>query len=153
MGVRAVGEAVVDLVAVDEEVVADGDRGQLVLDLGRQDGAGRVAGVAEEEGLRPGRDRRLDRRRVDREVVLEPGGHVDGRAAGEDDRRDVGDVRGLVEDDLVTGVAGRPQGEVDRLGRADGDEELPRRVVGHAVAPIQVAVSASRSSTGAVVEV
>ena len=49
VAVVAVREPVVDLVGVDEQVVADGDRGELVLDLGRQDGAGRVAGEAEEE--------------------------------------------------------------------------------------------------------
>ncbi len=90
--VRPVGEAVVDLVAVDEEVVTLGDRRELVLDLACQDRAGRVAGVAEEQGLRPGRDRRLDGCRVQREVVLEARGDVDGAAAGEDDRGHVGDV-------------------------------------------------------------
>ena len=73
VAVRAVGEAVVDLVAVDEQVVALGDRGELVLDRVRQHGAGRVARVAEEQRLRARRDRRLDGRRVEREVVLEPG--------------------------------------------------------------------------------
>ena len=57
----AVGEPVVDLVAEDEQVVADGDVGERVLDLVGQDGAGRVARVAEEERLGPRRDRRLDR--------------------------------------------------------------------------------------------
>ena len=50
-------------------------------------------------------------------------------AAGEDDRRDVGDVRRLVEDHLVARVDRGPQGEVDRLRGADGDEDLGRRVV------------------------
>ena len=78
VAVRAVGEPVVDLVAVDEQVVALGDRGELVLDVVREDGAGRVARIAEEERLRPRRDRRLDRGRVEREVVLEAGRDVDG---------------------------------------------------------------------------
>ena len=60
VAVVAVGEPVVDLVAVDEQVVALGDAGQLVLDVVGQDRAGRVARVAEEEGLGPRRDRRLD---------------------------------------------------------------------------------------------
>ena len=138
MAIRAVGQAVVDLVAVDEQVVAVGDAGQLVLDRVRQDRARRVARVAEEERLRPRRDRRLDGGGIEREVVLEPGRDPDRRPAGERDRGHVGDVRRLVQDHLVTGVAGRPQGEVDRFGRADGDEDLGRRVVADAVATVEV---------------
>ena len=51
--VAAVDEPVVDLVAVDQQVVADGDAGDLVLDLGRQNRAGRVARVVEQDGLGP----------------------------------------------------------------------------------------------------
>ena len=138
MAVRPVGQPVVDLVAVDEQVVADGDVGDGVLDVVGQDGAGRVARVAEEQGLRPRRDRGLDGRRVEREVVLEAGRDVADDAAGEDDGRDVGDVRGLVEDHLVARVAGRPQREVDGLRGADRDQQLRRRVVGDAVAPLEV---------------
>ena len=69
--VAAVDEAVVDLVAVDEQVVADGDAGDLVLDLVRQDGAGRVAGVVEQDGLGPRRDGGLDLGRVEGEVLVE----------------------------------------------------------------------------------
>ena len=79
MAIRAVGQAVVDLVAVDEQVVAVGDAGQLVLDRVRQDRARRVARVAEEERLRPWRDRRLDGGGIEREVVLEPGRDPDRR--------------------------------------------------------------------------
>ena len=39
--IAAVDEPVVDLVGVDQQVVADGDAGDLVLDVVRQDGAGR----------------------------------------------------------------------------------------------------------------
>ena len=134
VAVRAVRQPVVDLVAVDEQVVADGDLGQRVLDLVGQDGAGRVARIAEEERLGPRRDRRLDRGRVEREVVLEARRDVADDAAGEDDRRDVGDVRRLVEDDLVARVARRAQGEVDGLRGTDRDQDLGRRVVADAVA-------------------
>ena len=50
---------------------------------------GRIAGIAEEEGLRPWRDRRLDGRGIEREVILEPGRDVDRAAAREHDRGDV----------------------------------------------------------------
>jgi hypothetical protein len=44
----------------------------------------------------------------------------------------------LVEDDLVAGVAGRPQREVDRLRRADGDQDLVLGRVADAVAALEV---------------
>ncbi len=59
-------------------------------------------------------------------------------AAGEHDRRDVGDVRRLVEDHLVARVAGRPEREVDRLGRPDRDQQLRRGVVADAIAALEV---------------
>ncbi len=59
-------------------------------------------------------------------------------AAREHDRGNVGDVAGLVEDHLVTRVAGRPQREVDRLRCADGDQDLGLRVVADAVAAFEV---------------
>ncbi len=67
-----------------------------------------------------------------------PGRDEDRRPAGEHDRRDVGHVRRLVEDDLVARVAGRPQREVDRLRRPDRDQDLGRRVVADAVAALEV---------------
>ena len=59
-------------------------------------------------------------------------------AAGEHDRRHVRDVRRLVQDDLVPGVAGRAQREVDRLRRPDGDQQLALRVVLDAVQALEV---------------
>ena len=76
---------------------------------------------------------------IEREVVLEAGRDVAHDAAGEDDRRHVGDIRRLVEDDLVARVARRAQREIDRLGGTDRDEDLGRRVVADAVAVVQVA--------------
>ena len=148
MPVGAIGEPVVDLVAVDEQVVADRDVGEGVGDVVGEDGAGRVARIAEEERLGPWRDRGLDRRRVEREVVLEARRDVPDDAAGEDDRRDVGDVRRLVEDDLVTRVARRPEREVHRLRGADRDHDLGRRIVARRrSAPRGGGQSARRSSS------
>ncbi len=138
MTVRAVGEPIVDLVGVNEQVVPDGDLGQLVLDRIGQDSTGRVAGIAQEQRLRPRRDRPFDRGRVEGKVVLKPGRHVDRRAAGEADRRQVGHVRRLVQDHLVAGIAGRPQGQVDRLRGADRDQDLAGRVIAHVVAPLEM---------------
>ena len=138
MTVRAVGEPIVDLVAVHEQVVPIRNPGQLVLDRVGQHGAGRVARVAEEERLGPRRDRRLDRRRVEGEIVLEACRDVHGGPAREHDGRNVRDVRRLMQDDLVARIARRPQGEVDRLRRADGDQQLGLRIVCDAVEPLEV---------------
>ena len=138
MPVGPVGQAVVDLVAVDEEVVVDRDPGQLVLDGVRQDRAGRVARIAQEERLRARGDRRLDRRRVEREIVLEAGGDVADDPAREDDRRHVGNVRRFVEDHLVARIARRAQGKVDGLRGTDRDQDLVVRVVPDAVAAVEM---------------
>ena len=115
------------------------DRGKLVLHRLREDRARGIARVAEEQRLRARRDRRLDGDRIEREVVLVAGRDMPHDAAREDDGRHVGDVRRLVEDDLVTRVAGGAQREVDRLRGADRDQQLGRRVVVDAVQALQVA--------------
>ena len=52
--VGPVGQAVVELVAIDEEVVLNGDPRKLVLDIVVEDRAGRVGRVAKEQRLCPG---------------------------------------------------------------------------------------------------
>jgi hypothetical protein len=118
--------------------VADGDPGELLLNVIREHGAGGIARIAEEQGLRPGCDRRLDRRRVKGEVILQAGRDELHDAAGERHGRRVRNVRGLVKHDLVAGIASRSQREVHRLGRADRDEQLAGRVVRDAVASLEV---------------
>ena len=138
MAVVAVGEPVVDLVAVHEQVVALGDGGQLVLHVIGQDRARGIGWIAQEERLGARRDGGFHGARVEREIVLEARGDQARHAAREDDRRHVRHVRRLVQDDLVTGVAGRPQREVQRLGGTDRDQDLGRRVVPDVVATLQV---------------
>ncbi len=138
VAIRSIGEPVVDLVAVDEQVVALCDPGQLVLDVVVEDGTGRVGRVAQEQGLRPRRDRCFDGGRIQREVVVEGRRHVDDGAACEHDRRNVGDVGGLVEDDLVARIARRTEGQVDGLRGPDGDQNLLGRVVADAVQAVEV---------------
>src|SRR5439155_561428 len=53
-------------------------------------------------------------------------------SAGAHDTRDVRDVRGVGEVDLVAIVEGRAERKVDRLGHADGHEDLALRVVADA---------------------
>ena len=60
-------------------------------------------------------------------------------AAREHDGRNVGNIRRLVEDDLVARVAGGTQREVDRLRGTDRDQQLGRRIVGDAVQALEVA--------------
>ena len=86
----------------------------------------------------PRRDRGLDGRGVEREVVLEAGCDVDRRPAREQDRRHVGNVRGLVQDDLVARVDRGPHRKIQGLRRADRDQQLGPRVVRHAVQALEV---------------
>ncbi len=138
VAVATVGQAVVDLVAVHNQVMALGDPGQLVLHGIRQYRAGRVARVAQEQCLCPRRDRGLHRRRVQREVVLEARGDRHDRAAGEHDRGNVSDVARLVENHLIARVAGSPKRQVHGLGRAYGDQDLRGWVVLDAVTTIEM---------------
>ena len=84
-----VDEPVVDLVAVDEKVVPDGNAGDLVLSLGRQDRTRGITRVVDQDGLGPRRDRRLDLGRIEREVLIDGRRNADGDSAGEDDARPV----------------------------------------------------------------
>ena len=131
--VAAVDQPVVDLIAVHEQVVADGDAGDLILGLGRQDGAGGIARVVDQHGLGSGRDRRFHLGRIECEVLVDGRRNSDGNAARKDDRGPVRDVRGFVKDDLVARINGGPNGNVQRLGRADRDQDFLGRVVFHAV--------------------
>ncbi len=149
--VAAVDQPVVDLVAVDEQVVADGDAGDLVLNLVRQDGAGRIAGVVEQDGLGPRRDGRLHPGRIEGEVVFDGRGHAHRHAPGEDHRRPIRDVRGLVEDHLVARVDGGPNRHVQRLRRTDGDQDLLGGVVADAVEALEVVRQGATELDGAVV--
>ena len=139
MAVVAVGEAVVDLVA--DRRADRGGRRSARSRPGPRPGARPPSGCTGSRGTAPwsGRDRRLDVGGVEREVVLEPASRRDGTEPPENvTAGDVRHVRGLVEDDLVAGSHVATQRQVDRLGGADGDEDLGRRVVPHAVAPLDV---------------
>src|SRR3954465_3403268 len=110
MPIRAVGKPVVDLIAVDEEIVPYGDVGEGVLDVVGKDGPGRVARIAEEERLGPWRDHRLHRCGVKGKVVLEAGRDMADDAASEPHGGHVRDIRRLVEDRLVARVTCRAEG-------------------------------------------
>src|SRR5207245_7573449 len=62
-------------------------------------------------------------------VIALVGGHRYRDAAGQHDARHVGHVRGIRDDHFVAVVECRPQREIDRLGHADGHEDLALGVV------------------------
>ena len=129
-----VDQAVVDLVADHQQIVALGDPGQGTDAIGLKHGAGRIVGKADEERLGARRDGRLDRLGVQLPAVVRRAGHVDRDTAGKDDVGHVGDIRGLGHDDLVTRVDHGGQRHRQRLGRTHRDDHLGVRVVGHVVA-------------------
>src|SRR5437773_5285669 len=127
-----VDEPVVDLVGIHEQVVLASDSGDAVDVLLEEHATGRVVRKAEQDRARAWRDRALDRGRRETEVLALLGRDRHRCAAGEDDARHVRDVRGVGEDDLVAVVEGRAERKVDRLGHADGHEDLALRVVADA---------------------
>ena len=136
--VVAVHEPVVDLVAVDEQVVLVGDPRDR-LELGPvEHGAGRVVRVTEEDRLRARRDRGADHLGGDPEVGRVGRADPDGLAAGQLDARRVGHEARLVVDHLVAGIDRGAHGRIDALRRADGDDQLGARVVVDAVPIAQV---------------
>ncbi len=76
---------------------------------------------------------------VRREVILHAGGDRDRHAEGHDDARRIADVARLVVEHFVAGIQQRAQGEVDRLGDADGDDDFGARIVGDAEVLLHVA--------------
>ena len=139
VAVAAVDQPVVDLVADDDQVVAHGDVGE-----GARASsvvkyrAGGIARVAQEQHLGARRDGRLERLWVQLEVRLGRGRDENRHAAVEHDRGQVGDVRRLVQDDLVARVDERGHGRGHRLRRANRDADLVVGVVGDAVQALQV---------------
>ena len=120
----------VDLIADDDEVVFDGEAGDFLQFLRRFDGAGGIGGEIQHEDFRLVRERRFDIAGHEGEVVFRAGGDGDGNPVGHGDAGVVGDVAGLVVDDFVARVEEGAEGEVERLGDADGDEDLVFRIVG-----------------------
>ncbi len=90
-------------------------------------------------------------------AVLHPGGQRDGRAAGEDHLRLVGDEARGGDDDLIAGIEHRRQRQIERLRDADGDQHFAAGVVFNAVTQTQVvgdgAAQLDRPRVGGVVRV
>ena len=129
----AIDQALVDLIADHQQVVTLDDRRDSLQVLAVEDRSGRVVRVAEEERLRPRGDGCLDHLGGDLEVGLVARGDRHRDATRQRDAGRIGHEARLVVDDLVARVADRPQAGVDRLGCADGDDQLPARLVADAV--------------------
>ena len=106
--------------------------------IGIQDRPRRVVGVAQEDGLGPGRDRGLDLLSGNPELGRIGRGQRHRDTAGEGDARAIGHEARLVVDDLVAGVDDGSQGGVQALAGADGDHQLVARHIADVVSVRQV---------------
>ena len=121
----AVDELAVHLVADEEQVVLLGDVGhEPELFLG-EDGAGRVAGVGEEDGAGVLVDAGFNALTDGKPVVFfrRRGDGADG-CAGERDERAVVRVERLGDDDLIALIEDAAERDLQRLAAAGGDEHL-----------------------------
>ena len=123
------GELGVDLVGSDQQVLLDGELGD-GLELGAIGGAaGRVGREVQDEQLAAGLPGGAQGGRIERELVGGDGADRDGLGVAERDARSVAHVAGLVVEDLVAGVERRAQEDIERLGDADGPEDLGLGIV------------------------
>ena len=135
---HAVDQPVVDLIRDDDQVVLLGDAQHLQQRLARGHRAGRVVGIADQDGLGARRDGGFQRFRVDLEIVLHAAGDLHRHAARQDHLRLVGDEARGGDDHFVARVQDGGQRQVQRFRDAHGDDDLVDRVVAHAVQPLQV---------------
>ena len=138
-------QVLVDLVGDGDDVVflaQRGDRGQVVVGEHR---AGRVVRRIDDDGGRLGAERLRKAVAVDAEAVP-VGDHRHGAPprAGHGDRRRIGVVVRLDEHDLVAGLDEADDGAGDRLGGADGDQDLG---VGVVVQPVVIGLVVADGAT------
>ena len=131
--VAAVDQPIVDFVGNHQQVVSlghlrDGQQVRLV-----QDRAGGIVGIAQHQHLGALRDRLLDLRGRDLELVLDPGRDGHRHAAGQCDGGREADKARLRNDDLVPGIQQCVEGQGGRLADPDRDQNLPARIVFGAV--------------------
>ncbi len=127
-----VKQLAVDLVGEDDQVVLHGQRGDFFQLRFRHDAAGGIRGEVHRQDLGLRRDGLFHILGHEGEFVFLTCLHDDGDAVGHLDAGRVADVAGLVIDHLVPRIQYRTEGDVERLGDADGDEDLRLGIVGHA---------------------
>jgi hypothetical protein len=129
-GVRLrIGKFGVNLVRDDEQVVLAADGGDFFQLRRGHDAAGGIAGEIDQQHFRLRRDGGAKRIRAELEFILLARGDGDGLSIRERDARTVGDVAWFVIKHLVAGIQDGAQGEIERLGNADGDEHFGRGIV------------------------
>ena len=133
-----VDQLAVDLVREDDEVVLEDDGRELFEVALLHDGAGGVVGEGDEDRFGAGGDRLRDLIDVELELVLDEALHADGGGAGEGDEGRIAHEARLGDEHLVAGSAHCPEGGVERLGRADCDDDLACGIVVHADETIEI---------------
>ena len=133
-----VGQASVELVAYDGEVVSGRDFGH-GFETGAVHRCARgVGGVSEEERFRVLGDTFGHVSGEQAEFVLGAGGDGTEAALGQGDGGLVGDVAGVGAEDFVAVVDERAEGDVEGLTGAAGNDDLGGGVVGNAVERVQL---------------
>ena len=127
-----VGQFAVNLVGEDHEVVLDAKRRDLRQLLAGLRAAGWVGREIEHQHAAAGCDLRGDGFRRDAELVFRTGGDRHGNAVGEDDARVVAHITRLVVEHFIAGIQDGAQGQVDRLGNANGHDHLGLRIIRNA---------------------
>ena len=130
VGHLVVGEFAVDLVGQHNEIVLHRKGGDLPQLLQRQDRSGGIGREVQHQDAGLVRDRLLQGVRAERELLLGTGGHGHGNAASQQDAGAVGDIAGLVVEDLVAGIEQGAERDVDGLGDTHGDDDFVVGVVG-----------------------
>jgi len=125
IGRAGVAEFAIDLVGEKEEVVFLDQVAELVHFFLRIEITRRVVGIADEDSLRAGRDKRFEllERRQRETFFNRRRNRLDNRAAGDGEGHVVG-VGRFGDNQFVSGVEARHEGEEDRLGTACGDDNI-----------------------------
>ena len=98
----------------------------------RHDATRRIRREIQRNHLRPRRDRLLHILRHQRKLVFFTRLHHHRHTVGHLDARRIAHVARLMIDYFVSRIQHRPEGDVERLRHADGDEDLRLRVIGGA---------------------
>jgi len=127
-----VEDAVVDLVAQQQQAMPGRDRDDTLKQLARVVRAGRVVRVDQDDRARARRHQRFDLVRVGEEVVARIAAVIDRPAIVEDGRRRPQRVIRRRHQHFVARVEQGAQADVDQLTDAVADEHALRRRVGRA---------------------
>ncbi len=134
-----VDQAVVNFVGNDDQVVLFGNARNFQQTAQIHDGAGWVAGEADQQRLGARGDGGADRLRTDLKIVAGIGGQIDDIAARQDHAGRVAHKAGLRHNHFVAGVKDRLHRQVHRLADADRDQHFLFDIVGDgAIATAQV---------------